>query len=45
VTATSNLCLDQPVKLVGNYHNFLSDHLGIVSHFSWNAATDSPQNP
>jgi hypothetical protein len=31
----SNLCLDQPVRLVGNYHNFLSDHLGIISNFSW----------
>jgi endonuclease/exonuclease/phosphatase (EEP) superfamily protein YafD len=31
----SDLCLDKPVRLVGNYTNFLSDHLGILSHFSW----------
>jgi endonuclease/exonuclease/phosphatase (EEP) superfamily protein YafD len=38
VTCTSSLCLDQPVRLVGNYRNFLSDHLGIISHFSWDKA-------
>ena len=35
ITCSSNLCLDRPVRLVGGYHNFLSDHLGIISHFSW----------
>lgn len=35
LTISSDLCLDRPVKLVGNYHNFLSDHLGIISKFSW----------
>ncbi|MCC6457023.1 MAG: endonuclease/exonuclease/phosphatase family protein [Caldilineaceae bacterium] len=35
ISVTSNLCMDQPVHLVGNYRNFLSDHLGIISHFSW----------
>lgn len=35
VTVSSNLCLDHPVRLVGSYHNFLSDHLGIISNFSW----------
>jgi endonuclease/exonuclease/phosphatase (EEP) superfamily protein YafD len=35
VTCRSNLCLDQTVPLVGGYRNFLSDHLGIISHFSW----------
>lgn len=35
LTTTSDLCLDRPVKLVGNYHNFLSDHLGIISKFTW----------
>lgn len=37
---SSQLCLDQPVPLVGNYRGFLSDHLGIVSHFSWNEVTE-----
>jgi endonuclease/exonuclease/phosphatase (EEP) superfamily protein YafD len=35
LTCKSNLCLDQPVRLVGGYHNFLSDHLGIISEFTW----------
>jgi len=38
VSTRSNLCLDRPVRLVGGYHNFLSDHLGIISHFEWDAA-------
>jgi endonuclease/exonuclease/phosphatase (EEP) superfamily protein YafD len=39
VTCTSQLCLDKPVPLVSNYHNFLSDHLGIISHFTWDEST------
>jgi endonuclease/exonuclease/phosphatase (EEP) superfamily protein YafD len=35
ITCASSLCLDQPVPLVGGYRNFLSDHLGIISQFSW----------
>lgn len=35
IRCTSNLCLDQPVQLVGGYRNFLSDHLGIISSFEW----------
>ena len=35
ITVESQLCLDQPVQLVGNYRNFLSDHLGILSCFTW----------
>jgi hypothetical protein len=35
IASSSNLCLDQPVKLVGNYRNFLSDHLGIITQFTW----------
>lgn len=46
ITSSSNLCLDQPVRLVGAYHNFLSDHLGIISQFSWDkppaAEKDAP---
>jgi endonuclease/exonuclease/phosphatase (EEP) superfamily protein YafD len=38
IAYTSNLCLDHPVQLVGNYRNFLSDHLGILSHFTWGEA-------
>jgi endonuclease/exonuclease/phosphatase (EEP) superfamily protein YafD len=41
VTCTSNLCLDQPVRLVGGYHNFLSDHLGIISHLKWDEPHES----
>ena len=46
VTCTSELCLDQPVPLVGGYRNFLSDHLGIISHFTWdeNAAKQENQD-
>lgn len=43
ISCSSNLCLDRPVHLVGGYHNFLSDHLGIISHFEWDAP-DAPQN-
>jgi endonuclease/exonuclease/phosphatase (EEP) superfamily protein YafD len=35
ITIDSQLCLDQPVQLVGNYRNFLSDHVGILSSFTW----------
>ena len=35
VETGSQHVLDKPVRLVGNYHNFLSDHLGIVSRFRW----------
>lgn len=44
VNCTSNLCLDQPVRLVGGYHNFLSDHLGIISHFDWDPIPASPSH-
>ena len=43
ISCSSNLCLDRPVRLVGGYHNFLSDHLGIISHFEWDA-TDAPNH-
>jgi endonuclease/exonuclease/phosphatase (EEP) superfamily protein YafD len=42
-TCKSRLCLDQPVRLVGNYHNFLSDHLGILSEFQWEASDTQPK--
>lgn len=42
VICTSDLCLDQPVRLVGGYHNFLSDHLGIISRFQWHDDHQSP---
>jgi endonuclease/exonuclease/phosphatase family metal-dependent hydrolase len=45
ISYTSNLCMDQPVHLVGNYRNFLSDHLGIISHFSWPLDAGSEQVP
>lgn len=41
ITCASTLCLDQPVKLVGNYRNFLSDHLGIISKFSWEESSST----
>jgi endonuclease/exonuclease/phosphatase (EEP) superfamily protein YafD len=34
----STLCLDKQVHLIGKYNNFLSDHLGIISHFQWDDA-------
>jgi endonuclease/exonuclease/phosphatase (EEP) superfamily protein YafD len=44
VTCHSRLCLDQPVRLVGSYHNFLSDHLGIISEFHWDENTAEQKN-
>lgn len=41
LTCSSDLVLDKPVRLVGNYHNFLSDHLGIISRFEWESSTPS----
>jgi endonuclease/exonuclease/phosphatase (EEP) superfamily protein YafD len=40
MTWNSNLCLDRQVHLVGKYNNFLSDHLGIITHFNWEETKD-----
>ena len=37
VKYSSTHCLDRPVRLVGTYNNFLSDHLGILSEFHLDA--------
>jgi endonuclease/exonuclease/phosphatase (EEP) superfamily protein YafD len=44
ISCESTLCLDQPVKLVGNYRNFLSDHLGIISKFTWDEKATHQSN-
>jgi endonuclease/exonuclease/phosphatase (EEP) superfamily protein YafD len=44
ITCKSELCLDQPVRLVGSYHNFLSDHLGILSEFQWDESQTAKKN-
>jgi hypothetical protein len=30
--------------LVGGYRNFLSDHLGIISKFTWDEKSSTPSN-
>jgi endonuclease/exonuclease/phosphatase (EEP) superfamily protein YafD len=45
ITWSSNLCLDKPVHLVGAYSNFLSDHLGIITTFSWDETGETPPPP
>jgi endonuclease/exonuclease/phosphatase (EEP) superfamily protein YafD len=41
----SNLCLDHRVHLVGRYNNFLSDHLGIITHFTWEDEMSKSPDP
>jgi endonuclease/exonuclease/phosphatase (EEP) superfamily protein YafD len=41
---SSTLTLDQPVLLFGNYRNFLSDHIGILTEFFWSPVAP-PSNP